>query len=234
MKKPRKPARRILTVDVGGSHVKFEVSTGSERREFVSGPKLSAKAMVATVRAMTQDWAYDVVSIGYPGVVAHDRITREPRNLGRGWKDFDFAKAFGCPVKVVNDALMQAAGSYQGGRMLFLGLGTGLGTAMIADGILMPMEAAHLPYRKGKSFEYYAGAAGLNRSGKKRWRKHVRAIIAMLVAALQPDYVVLGGGNAKKFGRRPDNVRRGDNDNAFTGGYRLWANLGGTGKPDSA
>jgi polyphosphate glucokinase len=224
MKKARKPKRlRILTVDVGGSHVKFEVRGHERRREFKSGPKLSAQEMVATVVRMTADWSYDAVSIGYPGVVLRDRIIAEPRNLGRGWRGFDFARAFACPVKIVNDAVMQALGSYDGGRMLFLGLGTGLGTAMIIDGVIAPMELAHLPYRNGKTFERYVGAAGLKRSGKMKWRKHVADVVARLTAALEPEYVVLGGGNAKKLGKKlPPHVRLVTNDNAFEGGYKLW------------
>ena len=172
--KSRKTKRRILVVDVGGTHVKFEISGQSERREFKSGPKLSAKRMVSEVKRLTSDWRYDAVSIGYPGLVVRDRVVAEPHNLGPGWTDFDFKKAFGCPVKIINDAAMQALGSYQGGKMLFLGLGTGLGTTMIVDGVIEPMELAHLPYRKGKTFEDYVGAAGLKRSGKKKWRKQVR------------------------------------------------------------
>ncbi len=204
--------------------MKFEVSGNTERREFGSGPKLSAKEMVATVRKMTADWHYDVVSVGYPGVVLRDRVMAEPRNLGRGWRGFDFAKAFGCPVKVVNDAVMQAVGIYQGGRMLFLGLGTGLGTAMIIDGINVPMELAHLPYLHGKTFEDYVGAAGLQRHGKMKWRKHVIDVVTRLAAALEPEYVVLGGGNADKLGKKlPPRVRLGYSDSAFVGGYKLWS-----------
>jgi len=225
MKRSRpKPRHRVLTVDVGGTHVKFEVSGHAERREFGSGPKLSAKTMVATVKRMTADWRYDVVSVGYPGVVLRDRIMAEPRNLGRGWRGFDFAKAFGCPVKVVNDAVLQAVGGYQGGRMLFLGLGTGLGTAMVIDGITVPMELAHLPYRNGKTFEHYVGAAGLERLGRKKWLKHVVDVIGRLTAALEPEYVVLGGGNAGMLGKKlPPRVRLGCNDSAFPGGYKLWS-----------
>jgi polyphosphate glucokinase len=231
MKKPRKTKRRILAVDVGGTHVKFEVSGNTERREFESGSRLSAKKMAAKVVDMTQDWTYDVVSIGYPGVVRHDRIVAEPRNLGRGWRGFNFAEAFGRPVKVVNDAVMQALGSYRGGRMLFLGLGTGLGTAMIVDGILMPMELAHLPYRNGETFEDYVGEAGLDRHGGKKWRKHVVDVIKRLTAALQPDYVVLGGGNADKLRKKlPQGLRMVRNDSAFGGGYKLWDNAFGSAK----
>ena len=156
--------------------------------------------------------------------MVRDRVVAEPHNLGRGWTDFDFKKAFGCPVKIINDAAMQALGSYQGGKMLFLGLGTGLGTTMIVDGVIEPMELAHLPYRKGKTFEDYVGAAGLKRLGKKKWRKHVVDVIKRLIAALEPEYVVLGGGNADKLGKLPQRVRLGDNDNAFAGGYKLWVN----------
>ena len=215
---------RILTVDVGGTHVKFEVSGRTERREFESGPTLSAKKTVATVKRMTADWAYDVVSIGYPGVVRRHRIVAEPRNLGHGWRGYDFAKAFRRPVRVINDAAMQALGSYRGGRMLFLGLGTGLGSTFVVEGVVAPMELAHLPYRNGKTFEDYVGAAGLKRLGRKKWRKHVTDVMKRLAAALEPDYVVLGGGNANKLGKTlPRNVRMGNNDSAFEGGYRLWS-----------
>ena len=230
MKKPsatRAPAKRlsrkaILAVDVGGTHVKVMDSKDLTKREFVSGPHLSAKEMVKQAKALTADWSYDVVSIGYPGPVAHNRPLAEPHNLGRGWVGFNFAKAFGRPTQVVNDALMQALGSYEVGRMLFLGLGTGLGSAMIIDGILEPMELGHLPYRKGRTFEDYVGAAGLERLGEKKWRRRVADVVKHLVAALEPDYVVLGGGNAEKLGRLPRNVRLGNNANAFKGGFKLW------------
>ena len=225
--------RRILVVDVGGTHVKFEISGQSERREFKSGPKLSAKRMVSEVKRLASDWNYDAVSIGYPGLVVRDRVVAEPHNLGRGWIDIDFKSAFGCPVKIINDAAMQALGSYQGGKMLFLGLGTGLGTTMIVDGVIEPMELAHLPYRKGKTFEDYVGAAGLERLGKKKWRKHVIDVIKRLISALEPEYVVLGGGNAGKLGKLPKRVRLGNNDNAFAGGYKLWTNRDGNKDRDS-
>jgi polyphosphate glucokinase len=221
-RKRAKSKRKILAVDVGGTHVKFEINGRSERREFESGPKLSAKEMIREVKRLTSDWDYDVVSMGYPGLVMRNRVVAEPHNLGRGWAGFDFEKAFGCPVRILNDAAMQALGSYRGGRMLFLGLGTGLGTAMIVDGVIAPMELAHLPYRRGKTFEDYVGAAGLKRLGKKKWRKHVVDVIGRLTAALEPEYVVLGGGNAGKLGKLPPRVRMGDNDNAFAGGYKLW------------
>jgi polyphosphate glucokinase len=229
MKRARKPGGlRILTVDVGGSHVKFAVGGHTERREFESGPTLSAREMVDTVLRMTADWSYDAVSIGYPGVVRRDRVVAEPRNLGPGWRGFDFGKAFGCPVKVVNDAVMQALGNYEGGRMLFLGLGTGLGTAMIIDGVIAPMELAHLPYRNGRTFENFVGAAGLKRLGRKKWRKLVIDVIERLTAALEPDYVVLGGGNAKKLGKKlPPHARLRNNDSAFAGGHKLWTESAG-------
>jgi polyphosphate glucokinase len=222
-RKPGKSNRWILAVDVGGTHVKFEVSHQSGRREFKSGPKLSAKRMVSQVKRLTEDWDYHVVSVGYPGLVVQNRVAAEPYNLGRGWVGFNFEKAFGCPAKIINDAAMQALGSYEGGRMLFLGLGTGLGSAMIIDGTIEPMELAHLPYQKGKTFEDYVGAAGLERLGEKKWRKHVIDIVKRLTAALEPEYVVLGGGNADKLGKLPSHVRMGRNDNAFRGGYKLWS-----------
>ncbi|WGR92323.1 ROK family protein [Bradyrhizobium sp. ISRA443] len=212
----------VLAIDIGGSHVKVMTDRERIKREFNSGPDLSAKAMVRQVKALTKDWSYDVIAIGYPGPVVHDRPLAEPHNLGQGWAGFNFRKAFGRPTKVVNDALMQAIGSYRGGRMLFLGLGTGLGSALIVDGVLEPMEIGHLPYRKGKTFEDYVGAAGLKRRGKKKWRKSVDDVLERLFAALEPDYVVLGGGNADKIDNLPRKVRLGDNANAFEGGFRLW------------
>jgi polyphosphate glucokinase len=223
MAKDRKAGRKVLIVDVGGTHVKLELSGQSERREFKSGPKLTAKRMIGEVKRLAADWSYDVVSIGYPGLVVRDRVVAEPHNLGPGWTNFDFSKAFGCPVKIINDAAMQALGSYRGGKMLFLGLGTGLGTTMIVDGVIEPMELAHLPYRKGKSFEDYVGAAGLKRFGQTKWRKNVFDVIERLMAALEPEYVVLGGGNADRLGKLPRRVRKGDNDNAFVGGYKMWS-----------
>jgi polyphosphate glucokinase len=208
----RKQPGTILAIDVGGTHVKVMDNKRLTRREFVSGPHLSAKEMVKQVKSLTADWSYDVVSIGYPGPVAHDRCLAEPHNLGHGWTGFNF----------VNDALMQAVGSYQGGRMLFLGLGTGLGSAMIVDGVLEPMELGHLPYRKGRTFEDYLGAAGLKCLGKKKWRREVADVVKHFVGALEPDYIVLGGGNAEKLGRLPKKARLGDNANAFKGGFRLW------------
>jgi polyphosphate glucokinase len=221
-KKAKRKRRNILVIDVGGTHVKMKLNADSPRREFQSGPDLTASAMVAAVKDMTKDWKYEAVSIGYPGPVAANRPITEPYNLGKGWMGFDFQKAFQRPVKVVNDAAMQALGSYRGGRMLFLGLGTGLGSAMIIDGVIEPMEVAHLPYKKGKSYEHYLGSDGLERSGLKKWRKHVKAVVEMLQAALEPEYVVLGGGNAGKIETLPPHTVRGDNDKAFIGGVRLW------------
>ncbi|HMM91668.1 ROK family protein [Bradyrhizobium sp.] len=218
----RTQRRTVLAIDIGGSRVKVMTSTERVRRAFASGPNLSAKAMVRQVKALTKDWSYDVVAIGYPGPVANNRPLSEPHNLGQGWAGFNFEKAFGRPTRVVNDALMQAIGSYEGGRMLFLGLGTGLGSAMIVDGILEPMELAHLPYRRGKTFEYYVGAAALKRVGRKKWQRAVDDVLKRLLAALEPDYVMLGGGNAGKLDKLPRKVRLGANTNAFEGGFRLW------------
>jgi polyphosphate glucokinase len=212
---------KVLAVDVGGTHVKILASGEKEKREIESGATMTAQEMAESVNKLAQGWQYDVVSIGFPGPVLHDRPVTEPRNLGKGWTGFDFVKAFDRPTKVINDAAMQAIGSYQGGRMLFLGLGTGLGSAMIVDGVFEPMELGHLPYRKGV-FEDYVGAAGLARQGKKKWRKTVDDVIARLFAALEPDYVLLGGGNAEKVDKPPPKVRFGDNANAFEGGFRLW------------
>jgi polyphosphate glucokinase len=220
-RRPRKQ-RRFLAVDVGGTHVKVMLSPRSEKRKFKSGRKLTAKHMVAKVKKLTEDWSYDVVSIGYPGPVANNRPLTEPPNLGAGWMGFNFSKAFGRPVRLVNDAAMQALGSYAGGRMLFLGLGTGLGSAMIIDGVIEPMELAHLPYKKGKTFEQYLGEAAKQRSGTKKWRAHVTDAVKRLTAALEPDYVVLGGGNVRHMKTLPPHTRRGDNDKAFSGGFRLW------------
>jgi len=212
----------ILVIDVGGSHVKLKLDSGSEIRRFDSGRMMSAADMAAQARETARDWSYDVISIGYPGVVVHGSIAVEPRNLGRGWLGFDFAKTFGCPVRLINDAAMQALGSYEGGHMLFLGLGTGLGTAMIFDGVVAPMEIAHLPFKQGKSFEAWVGEDGLKRSGLERWRTDVAETVALFTAALLPDYVVLGGGNARLLDRLPPKARLGDNANAFIGGARLW------------
>jgi polyphosphate glucokinase len=211
----------VLAIDVGGTNVKLLASGHETRRKFSSGPKMSAKAMVAEARKVASDWHYDVVSIGYPGQVLDGRILAEPHNLGKGWAGFNFEKAFNCPVKVINDAAMQALGSYKGGRMLFLGLGTGLGSAMIIDGALQPMELAHLPYRKA-TYEDYVGLRGIVRFGKKKWKKYVFDVVKRLSAALEPDDVVLGGGNVRLLKALPPKCRAGNNANAFVGGFRLW------------
>jgi polyphosphate glucokinase len=212
----------VLTVDVGGSHVKVLLSSGGERRRFDSGSALTAEQMVDGVKGVTGDWAYDVVSVGVPAPVRDDRVVTEPANLGGGWFDFDFGEAFGKPTKVMNDAAMQALGSYDGGKMLFLGLGTGLGSALVVEGVVEPLELAHLPFRKA-TFEDYVGQQARERLGKKKWRAAVLETIERLSAAMEPDYVVLGGGNAKKLGGElPPNVRLGANENAFLGGFRLW------------
>jgi polyphosphate glucokinase len=211
----------ILVVDVGGTHVKILVTGQETSRAFVSGPTLTPKMMVAGVLKAAADWPHEAVSIGYPGPVLRGKPIAEPHNLAPGWVGFDFAAAFGCPVKLVNDAAMQALGSYEGGKMLFLGLGTGLGSAMVVDGIVEPMELGHLPYRKG-TYEDYVGLRGLKRLGKRKWRRHVEDVVASLFAALQPDYVILGGGNIHKLKELPPHCRLGENTNAFRGGFRLW------------
>lgn len=222
MSEASKKANSVLVIDVGGTHVKVLATGHSEKREIPSGPNMTARKMVRDVKRITKDWEYGLVSIGYPGPVVHGRPVHEPYNLAAGWVGFDFGKAFGCPVKVINDAAMQALGSYQGGRMLFLGLGSGLGSAMIVDGILEPMELAHLPYKKGKTYEDCVGVRGLKRLGKKNWRRCVADVVERLKAALEAEYVVLGGGNAKDIGKLPPDTRLGDNRNAFLGGFRLW------------
>jgi polyphosphate glucokinase len=211
----------VLVVDIGGSNVKILATGQNESRKFPSGPSLTPKQMVAGVKKLAGDWKYDVVSIGYPGMIVRNRLVAEPHNLGRGWMGFDFEAAFKRPVKVVNDAAMQALGSYKGGKTLFLGLGTGLGSAMIVDGIIEPMELAHLSYKKG-TYEDYVGERSLEKRGKKKWRSHVADVVGRLIAALEPDDVVLGGGNVKKLKVLPKGCREGDNANAFLGGFRLW------------
>ena len=218
----KKPAvKNVLVVDVGGNSVKILATGQKQHRSFPSGPTLTPRRMVSEVKKLANDWMHDVVSIGYPGPVLRGRPVAEPYNLGRGWVGFNFAAAFGCPVKVVNDAAMQALGSYKGGKMLFLGLGTGLGTAMIVEGIIEPMELGHLPYKKA-TYEDYVGRAGLERYGKKRWRRNVADVVTRLIAALEPDDTVIGGGNVGKLATLPPHSRAGDNANAFRGGFKLW------------
>jgi polyphosphate glucokinase len=211
----------ILTVDVGGTNVKILLSGKETPRKFASGPTITPARMVSGVKQLAAEWQFDCVSIGYPGPVIRGKIAAEPHNLAAGWIGFDFAAEFGCPVKVINDAAMQALGSYEGGRMLFLGLGTGLGSALVLDGIVQPTELAHLPYKKG-TFEDYVGLRGLERLGKKKWRSCVVDAVSRLVAALQPEYVVLGGGNVKELKELPHGCRGGTNAAAFRGGFRLW------------
>ncbi|MBE0543071.1 MAG: ROK family protein [Verrucomicrobia bacterium] len=212
----------ILVIDIGGTHVKVLATGHRKSVEIPSGPKMTPSKMVTLVRAGTSSWKYDAVSIGYPGAVVHGRPFTEPHHLGSGWVGFNFRKAFDRPVKIINDAAMQALGSYRGGRMLFLGLGTGLGSALIVQNVLEPMELAHLPYQKGRSYEDYVGQAGLERLGKKKWRHHVKEVVKQLKAALQADYVALGGGNARLLKKLPPGARLGNNANAFQGGFRLW------------
>jgi polyphosphate glucokinase len=213
----------VLVVDVGGTHVKVLASGQSAFRQFDSGPALLPKGMVLGTQKIADGWRYEVVSIGYPGPVLRNRPVAEPHNLGRGWVGFNFEAAFGHPVKLINDAAMQALGSYKGGKMLFLGLGTGLGSTLIVDGIIEPMELGHLPYKK-QTYEDYVGQRGLDRRGKHKWRRHVADVVTSLIAALEPEDVVLGGGNVKHLGKLPPGCRAGDNANAFLGGFRLWEN----------
>ena len=211
----------VLTIDIGGSHVKILVDGEQEARKFPSGPTMTPPVMVAGVKKLATDWKFEAISVGYPGPVLHHRPVVEPHNLGKGWTTFDFQRAFNCPVKLMNDAAMQALGSYRAGKLLFLGLGTGLGTTMIVDGIVEPMELGHLPYKKS-TYEDYVGLRGLKRYGDDKWQKHVADVVEQLVAALEPDDIVLGGGNAKRLKNLPKGCRTGDNANAFLGGFSLW------------
>jgi len=215
-------AQAVLVIDLGGTNVKVLATGQKEPRRYPSGPAMTPRRMVRVVKKLVREWKFDCVSLGFPGPIINECPLREPHNLGRGWMGFDFGKAFGCPVKVINDAAMQALGSYKGGRMLFLGLGTGLGAAMIVDGMLEPMELAHLTYKDGKTYEDYLGLRGLERSGKKRWRRHVATVVKKLKIALKADYVVLGGGNSKKLKKLPLGTRLGSNACAFLGGFRMW------------
>lgn len=212
---------KVLAIDVGGTHVKVLLSGEDTPRKFESGPKMTADEMVKGVKKLTKDWRFDAISMGYPGPVMRDRPVLEPHNLGKGWVGFPYQRAFGCRIKILNDAAMQALGSYKKGRMLFLGLGTGLGTAMVVDGTVEPMELGHLPYKKA-TYEDYVGLRGLKKYGKKKWRKNVVDVVEKLTIALEPDEVVLGGGNVKKLKVLPPRCRAGDNFNAFLGGFRLW------------
>jgi predicted NBD/HSP70 family sugar kinase len=214
--------KRILVIDVGGTNIKVGMAGRREQIKIPSGRTMTAGRMAAEVRKAVVDWAYDVVSIGYPGAVKQGKPAHEPHNLSGGWMRFNYGKAFGAPVKIVNDAAMQALGAYAGGRMLFLGLGTGLGSALVAEGLLMPLELAHLPYRGGRTYEDYVGKRGMDKLGRKKWTRHVHEVVALLKAGLQADYVVLGGGQTKKLKTLPRGVRTSDNQSAILGGLRLW------------
>lgn len=223
-----KVKQHILVIDVGGTNVKIRATGQKQPVKIPSGPKITATKMVRDVLKATAGWKYSRVSIGYPGPVVHGHPLTEPHNLGGGWVGFNFKKAFGRPVKIVNDAAMQALGIYHGGRMLFLGLGTGLGSTMIVDGVVEAMEIAHLPYKNGRTYEDYLGIRGLRRLGKKKWRRHVADVVEILKNALEADYVVLGGGNSKLLKTLPPGSKLGDNATAFTGGIRLWNDSGDT------
>lgn len=214
--------KQVLAIDIGGTNVKCRIEGDPEKRAFPSGPTLTPEQMVAGVIKAAEGWSFDAVSVGLPAPIVANKPARDPANLGSGWVDFDYAGAFGKPVKLINDAAMQAVGSYEGGRMLFLGLGTGLGSCFIADHVILPMELAHLPYRKGKAFEQFVGIKALKKLGKKEWTRDVHDVIAIFSAALIPDYVVLGGGNSARLKKLPENCRLGANANAFVGGFRLW------------
>ena len=214
--------QKILVIDVGGTHIKLLASGQKAPRKISSGPAMTARKMVQSVKEAVRGWEFNCISMGYPGPVIHGHPLREPHNLGGGWVGFDFHKAFGLPIRIINDAAMQALGSYKGGRMLFLGLGTGLGAAMIVDGVLQPMELGHLVYKKGKTYEDYLGLRGLERMGKRKWRSHVAKVVKALKTALEADYVVLGGGNSKKLKKLPAGASLGSNENAFRGGFKMW------------
>ncbi len=220
----------VLVIDVGGTHVKILVTGQNTARKFPSGPKMTPQQMVAGVKRLAGTWKYNAVSMGYPGPVLQNRPVADPHNLAPGWIGFDFEGAFGCPIKIVNDAAMQALGSYKGGKMLFLGLGTGLGSALVVNGIVEPMELGHLPYKKG-TYEDYVGREGFEERGKKKWRRDVADVVARLIAALEPDDVVLGGGNVKELKQLPPHCRVGNNANAFVGGFRLWEEAGDSRPP---
>jgi polyphosphate glucokinase len=215
----------VLVVDVGGTNIKILATGHEEPRKIPSGPTMSAEQMVAEVKELAGDWMYDAVSIGYPGLVLRGQVALEPHNLAPGWMGFDFEAAFECPIRLINDAAMQALGSYQEGVLLFLGLGTGLGSALVVQGVVVPLELAHLSYKK-RTYEDYVGLRGLQRMGKKKWRRHVASVVERLISALHPDDVVLGGGNTKKLKVLPPGCRAGANGNAFLGGFRMWDEAG--------
>lgn len=214
---------KVLAIDTGGKRVKILATGEKIHREFSSGRRLTAKGMVAAVKKLAGDWKYDVISISYPGLVVHGRPVSEPRNLAPGWVGFDFSAAFECPVKVINDAAMQALGGYKRGRMLFLGLGNSLSSAMIVDGDVVPMELSCLRHKKG-SYEDYVGGRGLKKHGKKRWRRHVVDVVQCLSTALEPEDIVLGGANVNKLKELPPLCRADESENLFLGGFQLWAN----------
>jgi polyphosphate glucokinase len=219
---PARKSPKVLVIDVGGTHIKLLTTGQTAPLKIPSGPSITAAEMVRIVKEAVRDGKFDYITLGYPGPIVNGHPLREPHNLGGGWVGFNFTKAFGRPVKMINDAAMQALGSYEGGRMLFLGLGTGLGSAMIVDGVLEPMELAHLTYKHGKTYEDYLGLRGLKRLGKKKWRHHVAKVVKALMTSLEAEYVVLGGGNNKKLKELPPGARLGRNENAFVGGFRLW------------
>lgn len=216
-------AAQVLVIDVGGTNVKIAMGTSKELLKIPSGNEMTAEQMAKAVKEAAASWGYEAISIGYPGPVKDGRPAKEPANLGGGWMAFDYEGFFGKPVRVINDAALQALGAYEGGRMLFLGLGTGLGSALIVDGAVAPLEVAHLPYRKGRTYEDYVGQRGLDRMGKKKWSRHVAKVVAMLQHGLQADYVVLGGGQTKKLAEIPAGAKVGTNMDAVEGGVRLWA-----------
>jgi polyphosphate glucokinase len=213
--------KKILVIDIGGSHVKLMLSR-EQKRKFDSGKKLSPKQLVSEIKAQTEDWEFEAISLGFPSTVSDGQITKDPKHLAKGWVGFDFQKVLGKPMRVVNDAAMQALGSYHGGRMLFLGLGTGLGSTLIWDRNVLPLELGDLPYRGVKRIEDVVGKAGLEEIGKKAWRKEVLDVLQKLKVSFIADYVVVGGGNAKQFDKLPKGLELGHNRNAFVGGCRLW------------
>lgn len=221
MKKKGKKKKRILVVDIGGTHVKLMISAG-DKRKFDSGARMTPKQLVSKLKETVKGWSFDAVSIGFPSPVKNGRIVKGPKHLGKGWAGFDFAKALGKPVHVINDAAMQALGSYRGGRMLFLGLGTGLGSALVYEKTLLPLELGDLPYRDGVIIEKFLGKPGLSKLGEVAWKREVRHAVFQLKRSFIADYVVLGGGNAKRFKTLPEGVEPGHNRNAFLGGVRLW------------